>query len=239
MLGFFIGATITLITIVILSTAYPTATLFTWIQTNISSIQALGSIAIASSAIVAILLYRATIKRHSTEDNLKSSEAFLKEAKQLLEKTYSVFTDKETNTNTPRNDRLLWLTTARMIARYERIKTKITAEAHLEIIEEHEEYWRFHFYKILDQNSSNFDLNYLQPDGDKYSGNSIARKSIAVIFYFAKWNGPDPLDDFDDQKLFASKILPIDQHEILRYLEQYKSYWAEVLEIRENEYTDP
>jgi hypothetical protein len=146
-----------------------------------------------------------------------------------------LFTDNGENTETPRGDRLLWLTTARMITRYRDIKEKITAEAHIEIIEEHEEYWRFHFYKILDQNSANFDEKYL---GTINSGTNVERKSIAIIFDFAKWNGPDPLDKIDDKRLFASKVLPIDQHGILRYLERYEKYWGEVLEIRKNEYKD-
>lgn len=235
MLGFFIGTIITLIIIVCLSIFFPNAVFFSWVQSNISSIQALGSLAIASSAIVAYFLYRATTRRHAAEDKFKASEAFLSEAKLLLEKTYSLFTDNGENTETPRSDRLLWLTTARMITRYRDIKEKITAAAHIEIIDEHEEYWRFHFYKILDENSANFDEKYL---GTINSGTNVDRQSIAIIFDFAKWNGPDPLDKIDDKRLFASKVLHIDQHGILRYLEQYEKYWGEVLEIRRNEYKD-
>jgi len=210
---------------------FPNALFFSWVNTNIPSIQALGSLAIASSAIVAYVLYRTTIKRHVSEDQFKASEAFLKEAKQLLDKTYSLFTDKEENVNPPRGDRLLWLTTARMITRYRNIKEKVTAPAHIEIIEEHEEYWRFHFYKVLDQNSMNFDAAYI---GVINSGTNVSRKSIAIIFDFAKWNGPDPIEKINDKVLFANKVLPIDQHGILYYLEEQEHYWAEVLEIREN-----
>jgi len=235
MLGFFIGIIITLIIIVILSITFPTAPTPSWVLIHISSIQAIGSLAIACSAIVAFFLYRTTIIRHAKEDQFNASEAFLQEAKQLLEKTYLIFTDKEENTNPPRGDRLLWLTTARMITRYRNIKEKITENAHIEITEEHEEYWRYHFYKLLDQNSTNFDATYL---GKINSGTNVERGSIAIVFDFARWNGTDPLEAVDDKRLFASKVLPIDQHGILHYLEQYKKYWGEVLEIRKNEYKD-
>ncbi|MDH5425160.1 MAG: hypothetical protein OEY29_09215 [Gammaproteobacteria bacterium] len=238
MLYFILGVLVSLLVITILSVIFPSTVLFEWVKLNISNIQAAGSLAIASSAVVAFFLYRATIKRHKKEDADKSSEYFLKEGKELLEKTYQLFTDDGENKSPPRNDRLLWLTTARMIIRYQNLKSKITANAHLEIIEEHEEYWRFHFYKLLDENSANFSIRYFQPSGDRYNGFNVARNSIAIIFDFAKWNGPDPLEGVDDKRLFAKKVVSIDQHGIEHYLEQYEGYWADVMEIRRNEYND-
>ena len=194
MLYFILGVLVSLLIISALSIAFPAVTLFEWAKLNITNIQAIGSLAIASSAVVAFFLYRATIKRHENEDLYKSSDAFLKESKELLEKTYLLFTDNGENTSPPRNDRLLWLTTARMIIRYQNIKEKITFKGHIDIIEEHEEYWRFHFFKLLDENTESFSIGYFQPSGDKYNGFNVARNSIAIVFDFANWNGPDPLE---------------------------------------------
>lgn len=239
MLYFILGIFITLIGCLVGSVFYPDAIVFSWMKNQISTLQAIGSLAIASSALVAFFLYKRTTNRHMEEDAFKASTVFLDESIRLLERAYEVFTDKSEHVEPRRNSRLLWLTTARMLVRYENIKKNITVPAHKDIANEHEEYWRFIFYNLLDSNKENFDLNYLQPSGDMYGGDSIARRSIAVIFDFAKWNGPDVLDSIDDKRLYAKRIIPIDQFGIERYLEQYEEYWQEVMEIRENEYPNP
>ncbi len=239
MLTFLLGILITLIVSIAAAAIFPEVPVLAWLYDQLSVIQAIGSLAIASSAIVAFFLYKRTSERHSEEDAFKASEVFLNEAIRLLERTYEVFTDNGENLEPPRNSRLLWLTVARMIVRFDNIKLKITVPAHMEIAEEHHEYWRYQFYKILDANSANFNMVYLQPSGIKYGGDNVPRKSIAIVFNFARWNGPDVLDGIDDKQLFASRIVQIDQFRVIEYLEQYDDYWQEVMEIRERDYPDP
>jgi hypothetical protein len=194
--------------------------------------QATGSIAVGISAIVALNLYLATIKRHKSEDSRKASQEYLQEAIKILERTYDVFTDKGSNTDPPRNNRLLWLTTARMFLRYYRIRDKINQDDHDEIVKEHEEYWRVQMYNILDRNKSNFSLAYFQPSGNQYGGDTVHRDSIGVIFDFARWydDTEDPLKNTDVITMYAKGAVPIDQHGVEEFIEQYEEYSAKIQE---------
>lgn len=192
--------------------------------------QATGSIAIGVSAIVGLNLYLATIKRHSSEDQRKASKEYLQEAIKILERAYEIFTDKGTNTNPPRNNRLLWLTTARFFLRYYRLKGKINQEDHKEIVREHEEYWRIQIYNLLEINKSKFTLAYFQPSGNKYGEGTVHRDSIGVVFDFARWydDTEDPLKDTDVITMYAKGAVPIDQFGVEQFIEQYEEYSAKI-----------
>ncbi|MDZ7662951.1 hypothetical protein [Thiohalophilus sp.] len=239
--GIFIGIILTLITIIIIATISaedPAAaewSVVKWVNDNHPIFQTIGSLAIAGSAIVAFFLYRLNQARHSHEDKYKASETFLKESIRILERSYEIFTDNGKHIFPPRNDRLLWLTTARMILRFDRLKSRITENEHKEIIDEHEEYWRFQFYKLMDFNNSNFTKAYFCPSGNQYDADTIAINSIAIIFSFAKWKegNEDPLRAVDDKMLFAKGAIPIDQFGVLDFLEGYSEYWGEVQVMKE------
>ena len=125
MLYFFIGTLASLVTLILLSVLIPAGDTFTWVQSYVPSIQAIGSLAILASATVALSLYRVTTSRHLNEDKFKASEAFLAEAKTLLDKTYALFSGGDDNA-LPENSRVMWLTVARMIVRYQKLKKLIT-----------------------------------------------------------------------------------------------------------------
>ena len=78
----------------------------------IPAIQALGSIAIAFSAITAYRLYLLNSKRNELKDAREQSSSFLNESIALLNRAYETFT--RNGTHPPSNDRLQWLSTARM-----------------------------------------------------------------------------------------------------------------------------
>lgn len=234
MSGFLTGVAVTLIAIIIIASTYSDIGLFAKIYSNLAAFQAVGSIAIALSAIIAFSLYRLNLNRHKDEDEYKASQTFLKEAINNLERAYEIFTDAGENTSPPRNDRLLWLTTARMILRYDKLKSRITKAEHIDIVEEHEEYWRFQFYKLIDTNNSHFTKAYFNPSGKPHSGDCIARNSMAVIFSFAQWKegAKDPIDEVNDKLLFAKGAIPINQFGALNFLEDYEKYWGEVEELK-------
>lgn len=197
--------------------------------------QATGSIAVGISAIVAVNLYVSTIRRHESEDLRKASQEYLQEAIKILERMYDIFTDNGENTDPPRNNRLLWLTTARMILRYHKIRDKINQDDHKEIVKEHEEYWRFQLYNLLRRNRSNFSLAYFQPSGNMYGADVIQRDSVGVIFDFAQWydDTENPLKDADIITMFAKGAVPIDQHGVKQFIKQYEKYYAKIQERRQ------
>lgn len=191
------------------------------------SIQMIGSIAVAFSATIAFGVYLSNIHRHQQEDAREASETYLEESLSLLNKAYEIFVRE--GTDPPKNDRLLWLTTARMIVRFQKMRQRISEADHIAVADENEEHTRFKFYTILERNKANFSRQYFCPSRNHYSGN-IHRKSLAVVFAFARWKEgmPDPLDEVDDIELFARGALPIDQHGAEDYLEGYADYWQKV-----------
>ena len=236
MFGFLTGVIITLIAIIIIAALNTDIALFAQINANLATFQAIGSLAIACSAIVAFFLYRLNLNRHKDEDAYKESNTFLKEATNNLERAFEIFTDNGENISPPRNDRLLWLTTARMLLRFNKLRGNINVSEHIDIIEEHEEYWRFQFYKLLDENKSNFTTTYFNPSGKPHSGDCIARNSMAAIFSFARWKegAKDPMEEVDDKLLFAKGAIPIDQFGAIAFLEDYEKYWDEVGKLKES-----
>ncbi len=230
MLYFLVGALASLVTLIILSIVIPTGETLAWVQSYLPSIQAVGSLAILASATVALSLYRATTKRHIDEDKFKSSEAFLSEAKAQLEKTYQLFSG-ENDDSPPENTRVHWLTVARMIVRYNKIKRLIKEPPHIDIIEENEEFCRHKFYTLLNRNSEELTFDYFMSPEHRHGGNKTDRKSIAVIFDFAAWKGTDPLDEIDDIQLFADRIKLHDHLGLHSYLQE-DGYWGKVLEAQ-------
>ena len=173
--------------------------------------QATGSIAIGISAIVALNLYITTVRRHKSEDERNRSKEYLTQAIVAIERSYGIFTDDDENTEPPRNDRALWLTTARFIIRFWKLKEKITEQDHIDVINEHEEYWRNKYATLLAKNKANFDLAYLMPSGNPYGGDVVHRDAIGVVFYFARWpeDNDDPLHGVDVIDMYARGAVPI------------------------------
>lgn len=219
---------------------------FTVLLSSISEIpilqiaQSIGSVAIAVSAAIALNLYLTTVKRHEKEDNKYASKEYLDEAINLLERSYEIFTDKGGNLAPPRNNRLLWFTTARMIVRYQIVKGKITESSHIDIVQEHEEYWRLQFYEILEDNNDNFTVEYFQPSGDKYHHTTISRKTILIIFNFSKWHDDkqDVLKQIDEIELLAKGAVSISFSGVEDFIGQYEEFNGKVEkrkgELREN-----
>lgn len=231
MFGFLLG---TLVSLIVFTIALSFGEALPFLQVA----QATGSIAIGISAIVGINLYITTTRRHVAEDSRKRSQEYLGEAINLLERAYSKFTDDGENIEPPRNDRLLWLTTARFIVRYIKIKEKITEQDHLNVIEEHEEYWRTQFYEVLSKNRSNFNLAYFMPSGHPYNGDVVHRDSVGVVFYFSKWpdDNDDPLHGVDAIGMYARSAVPIDQFGVEEFIEQYDDYNSKI-QARKQELT--
>lgn len=196
-------------------------------------LQALGTLATAVSAAIAYRLYKSSIEGATKDARRVSSKEFLEESLLLLKRSYELFTGGEGAP--PANDRVLWLSTARMIARFNSMRKLITESDHLVIVDEHEEYWRLQYYLLLDDSKEIFTTAYFMPEGQQYGGNVVARSAIAVVFDFAKWNPevPDPLQSIDDKQLFANGAVPIDFHGVLGFLSGYEAYWAEVQALKD------
>lgn len=124
------------------------------------------------------------------------NQLLLEQAVKSLERAYEALTDKGQSISPPAADRLNWLTAARHIVRYRKIKAKIVcAKTHKLLCEEHEEYWRHQFYLCL-KDSTTLPLGY-------YQGGSIDPQSAIIVHGFAEWPGgmSDPIDAVDTHKI--------------------------------------
>ncbi|WP_128691033.1 hypothetical protein [Chromohalobacter israelensis] len=192
-------------------------------------IQALGSLAVACSAVVAYRLYLASTNRHVQEDERNQSGVFLEEAKQILERAYEIFSSS--GELAPANDRLLWLSIARMLLRYQALKVHVTEPDHQQILEENEEFQRLRFYLLLDRSKDEFDRAYFQgPTDHPKDGEEIDDRSIAVIFHFTRWpaDRPDPIDNVDDVELFAQGAVPINYLGVEAHLSRRQEHWEAI-----------
>jgi len=165
-------------------------------------IQSFGVLATGFGVFIAFFTYKSNLSRYHEEHRKKISKEFLDESNRVLSWAYETFS--RSSDNTPKNDRVLWLTTARMIERYKKIKSQITEQEHSLIANEHEEYWRHRFYELLHNNKDKLTKDYFMPLGDPYHHEAIDIKSLAVILLFTKWRKgvSDPLDEIDHNKLF-------------------------------------
>lgn len=162
----------------------------------------------------------------------EDSRMFLDESRLLLERAYETFT--RAGVSPPKNNRRLWLSTARMISRFRNMRELLTEPAHNIIADEHEEYWRLRFHTLLQKNRNNLDANYFTPSGLRNKSDAIDITSIAVILDFSTWRNeiPDPLDSVNSKEFFAKNLILQDFPGVEMYLQGNKGYWAEVIRLR-------
>ena len=185
-------------------------------------LNAISSISVALGAMLAFYTYKS-----NSQD--KESDEFLKEYKNLLERSYDIFT--EAGDYPVSNDRLLWLTVARILIRADHLKSKIRSKTYLFIANEYEEYFSFKYHALLDDNEEYFKKSYFCPDGEIYSPSSIAPNSIAIIFHFSNWKADsDPIDRIDSINLIAEPpgVIPLKFSGIYEYLQSMSGYWNKI-----------
>lgn len=130
----------------------------------------------------------------------QASQNILEQAQISLERSHEALTSGGLQISPPARDRLNWLTAARHIERYKRLKQKITDDIHKTICEEQEEYWRHKIYICLNSRDLMQLTYYTHPS------HPIEKRSALVIHDFAKWpeDRPDPIDLVDMDKMIAN-----------------------------------
>lgn len=155
----------------------------------------------------------------------QKSQKFLEHATHSLERAYEVLSSSGHQIQPPTPDRLNWLTAARHIEQYRRLRKSIKCKEHQLVCEEQEEYWRHKFYVCLDTPNTLMQDYYQErtlPSGQL----GIEPRSAIIVHDFAKWpdGKQDPIDLANvDSVLKLGKVL---QGNIgLRlYLESLPSY---------------
>lgn len=127
------------------------------------------------------------IRRHLSED-------YYKEAKSQLEKAFNTLVIDKAHVT---NDRLKWLTCARLLLSAERIGNKIIMSSHKYIYKEDKQYWRVKLVEVVTDFDEYF---YLGGDGGFFEESpgvvdKVSLDSLLVVHKFMQWDEAyaDPL----------------------------------------------
>lgn len=140
-----------------------------------------------------------------------ASEDYLESARDLIAKAYQTLNVIDDG-GRPKNNRMHWLTSARMIRTAEHIGSKISVQSHKEIWVEELEYWRGRFYDLIHTDIEGFPETYYAEKPEHMDGYTsgvrepLSEKSLAVLYRFIKWpqDRPDSLQDecvFSDEEI--------------------------------------
>ncbi len=129
----------------------------------------------------------------------RRSEAYLEQAKELLQNSFDVL--KLDDNGYPINDRYRWLSCARFLISAQELGTKLEDVSHKDTFDKYVEFWRFKFINLLQFDTVNSPgKNYFYEEGKRivYTKNDrepISEVSVAVIYRFMTWpkNKKDPL----------------------------------------------
>ncbi|MEH0772349.1 hypothetical protein [Vibrio alginolyticus] len=160
----------------------------------------------------------------------QNSEDLLEETKHYYEKSYETLNVLGED-GFPKNQRIRWLTAARLLSVAEKLHKQIPLSSHKKLCEEAREYWRHKFYDLLLPNKQGPNKNYFAEDIkflDSYRAKDpepLELNSVLMIFRFVEWQDSreDPLENVpmpDDKKINKMKRLgPVG---LAQLLEAYK-----------------
>ncbi|MCK4843165.1 MAG: hypothetical protein KAT04_14985 [Methylococcales bacterium] len=137
------------------------------------------------------------IKRNK---NHQEAKVYCEHAINTLERAYNTLSDSG-KSKTPLQDRLVWLTTARLLLSAKKLYSKIpeTEDSLKTLYIGEEEFWRVNFYKLLDP----FNVNSFASSKAYFAnpsetqGDEIEERSIKVIYNFVDWpdDRKDPMEE--------------------------------------------
>ena len=114
-----------------------------------------------------------------------------------IERAYHTLTDRKEDYSLPKPNRINWITTARQILRYNKLKSELKTDLYKLVCSEHEEHWRHQFYQVLQHQDLN-NFGYFKGEEFKpFSSENIDPKSALIVVDFSSWSHEidDPLDE--------------------------------------------
>lgn len=175
--------------------------------------------------IVAVVIAYLTLSYNKSRNQ---SADFLTKSLSLLEKAHDLFNDRDEN-DFPKNDRLLWLSVARLIKTSQDTSELITEPSHKRIYNIELSYWRYKFSEILtvgDKHHTFPEEYFAEKPIDHHfklgEGRSpLSLISLAFMYKFVKWpeGELDPLDGvepFTEQEI--NKMITFGPEELGRHL---------------------
>ena len=137
----------------------------------------------------------------TTNQNRSESEDYLESAKDLIEKAYATLANSKDEEGRPANNRLTWLTSARLLLTSQTVAKQITVSSQKLIWKETQEYWRGQFRDLISPNGEGFACEYYATSPKDYlyctseKRQPLAESSLAVLYRFINWpeDKTDPL----------------------------------------------
>ncbi|WP_023604662.1 hypothetical protein [Aliivibrio logei] len=168
--------------------------------------QMVGPIIAIVALFVSIISFINTKNKNEMDAKTNEDKEISEYAISLLERAYKTLTDNGDHTNPPKANRLNWLTSARYICRFHKLKSSLKILRYILICEENEEQWRHEFYKLF-KNSEFNHLGYFSGTHMCNSIENIEPNSAVIITEFAQWNANyvDPIDSYDFEESISKK----------------------------------
>ena len=157
------------------------------------------------SVLIAFMVLRTNKKKQNEDRDISYDKEIITQAIKSLEWGFASLTiDK--SSNMPHPVRLNWLTSARHILRYNKLRDTVKTNTYKIICAEHEEYWRHKFYLLFKNNNFMFGSYFTNSDKPKYPEN-IELRSAMVLSIFSQWNNEtsDPILELDEAALIDQK----------------------------------
>jgi hypothetical protein len=164
-------------------------------------IRTLISVLTLVSIIIAYLALKTNKAKIEEDRNITKDKEIYQQAIHSLKWSYEVLTLQMENL-VPQPNRLNWLTAARHIQRYYKLKALIKTDTYKLLNEEIEEYWRHSFYQLLD-NQTMDNKSYFMAKDDQQWPENIEITSAMIISEFSQWDESieDPINTADKDKL--------------------------------------
>jgi hypothetical protein len=178
-----------------------------------------------ASFIAVLLTIRLQKQKNLYEKENLEAQVYCDNAVKCLNRAYSFLSDNG-RSESPVKNRLVWLTTARLIKRAEMISNLMSPQATSSKImyESEKDYWRHRFYELIDftgLNSFSMTEDYFGK-ASSTPGDEIDERSIKIIYHFSLQfdDQNDPIDKVD---LFVTEDLKqfhVSQLGLTKYLKK-------------------
>ncbi|OOE57688.1 hypothetical protein [Salinivibrio kushneri] len=178
-----------------------------------------------SSFIGLLITIKDQRKKNELEINIRNSSVYCTHAIQCLDRAYNVLSNNGKEAQ-PVQDRLVWLTTARLLLSADKLYSQIVNEAESEkaLYRSEVEYYQIKFYNLLDitgMRSFSMSKDYFS-QASSIPGDEIEERSIKVIYDFVDWseshidpiNGVEYFEEHDLKKFHGS------QHGLKQFLQE-------------------
>jgi hypothetical protein len=187
--------------------------------------------------ILGLMTYVFNYTKAEKDNKDKISEKFMNQAIVTIERAYAILTTDGKSTDPPLALSNNWETSARLIESYKTIKNKVSSINHIDVLSEHEEYWRQKFYLALRSEQMQSPEYFAKSRKARLHDNDIQNLNpvaLAVIYNFSECRKDynDPLIKVDEAKMLAYGTIIARNSGLLTYIKQFPPLDEQIIEYQ-------